>query len=108
MLMSRCVTFESLLLTGRAVIRRANWVRIHLAGEDPVCYWLEFENKRTAKLAARSVQLHIREQIAVGKCNTDTMYNGFLLDWFEQLRRGGYIRNTRQMEANSEHKTSYP
>lgn len=96
------ISFRSLLYTDRAVIRRVNWVRVHLAGPDPVCYWLEFDDKRTAKRAGRSILTHIREQRVSGDCDSDIAYNELIYDWIEQLRRGNYIKNLRQMEANSE------
>jgi hypothetical protein len=93
--MPRAITYESLLITNRAVIRKGNWLRIMTAGEYPETYWLEFEDKATAKRAGLSVLIHIKKKRAKGKCNTDHMYNTLLSDWFDQLSKGGYIKNLK-------------
>lgn len=90
------VQYESLLLTDRAVIRKGKWLRIHTAGDDPQTYWLEFDDKNTAKRAGGSLLVHIREKRARGKCNTDIMYNNLIYSWFDQLRQGGYIKNLKE------------
>lgn len=97
-MMARYVSFESLMMTSRAVTRRGNWLRIQSAGDDPSFYWMEFDDKRTAKRAGASVLQWVREKRAAGKCNTDYMYNALLAEWINQLRRGGYIRNLRNEE----------
>lgn len=87
-------------MTDRAVVRKGNWLVARLAGEDLTPFWLEFEDKGTAKRARGSILIHIREQRARGRVNTDYMYNALIYNWIEQLDKGGYIKNKKAEDSN--------
>lgn len=91
----RYVSFESLLMTERVVRKRGNWLLVHTAGEAPVQFWLEFADSKTAKRAGGSLVVHLREQKAQGKIDTDTMYNNIVYSWFHQLTQEGYVLNKK-------------
>lgn len=103
------ISFESLLLTDRAVKRHGNWLTVHTAGDPPTKYNFEFTDKETAKRAGGSLLVHIREQRAISKCNTDPMYNSIIFRWLEQLLEGGYIQNVKdnddEPDGGTEHRS---
>lgn len=97
------VSFESLLLTNRAVTRSQNWLYIRFAGyaddDGRRGFWLEFDDKRTAKRAGGSLLVHLREKRARDEITTDFRYNQTIYNWLEQLDAGGYIRNRKTQDA---------
>lgn len=95
------ISYESLLLTNRAVKRHGNWLIVHIAGDTPTKYNFELADKATAKRAGGSLLVHLREKRAQGKCNTDQMYNSIIFGWLEQLLAGGYIQNVRDNDEDS-------
>ena len=94
----RYVSFESLLMTNRAVVKRSNWLVVHTAGENPSRFWLEFEDTKTAKRAGGSLLRHIREKRARGECLTDYRYNETVLGWFDRLLEAGYVKNRKETD----------
>lgn len=95
------VSYESLLMTNRAVKRRGNWLTVHTAGDNPTKYNFELADKLTAKRAGGSLLVHIREKCAQDKCNTDAMYNSIIFGWLDQLLAGGYIQNVGDNDDDS-------
>lgn len=95
------ISFESLLLTNRAVKRRGNWLVVQTAGDNPTKYNFEFSDNTTAKRAGGSLLVHMREKRAAGTCNTDPMYNSIIFNWLERLLAGGYIQNVRENDDES-------
>jgi hypothetical protein len=96
------VSYDSLLLTNRAIKRRGRWLRFHTAGDFPETYWLEFADRKTAQKAGKSVLLWVLEKRHIGKCNTDVQYNALLFEWFNQLTSGGYILNLNEPDREKQ------
>jgi hypothetical protein len=91
----RYVSFESLLMTDRAVKRTGRWLRISPAGSNPKPFWLEFENRRSASVCGRSLLTYLRMLQGGPDLVWDNQYNEIIYRWLKQTEQDYPLKNRR-------------